>query len=169
MYLLHQIGPRLNSNFNTLEEIINSTGPISFDGIYTSVYDHYKALKGKDITFFISGKYVGGNNSFDVANGQPLSNFCTKEQILEMRDYLGAKLGYHGWAHLRCNAIADEFDIRCEIAKPNWFETTSLAWPYGDFNLVCKTIAQDMGYTEAWSSAQGDDSQFAKVRKLLNW
>lgn len=168
MILLHQIGKRINPNFNTLEEILACNEPLSFDGIYESVYQNYKALKGKDITFFVSGKYVGGDNSFDLHSGQPLSRFCTVEQIFEMRDYLGAKLGYHGWAHLRCDRLTPE-DIRHEIAKPDWLETDILAWPYGDCSSLTDDIAQSMGYKEAWSVYQGNDNQYQRRRRLLNW
>lgn len=168
MILLHQIGERINSNFNTLEEILACDEPLSFDGIYESVYKNYKALKGKDITFFVSGKYVGSDNSFDVHTGQPLSNFCTLDQIHEMRDYLGAKLGYHGWAHLRCHRLT-EAEIRAEIAKPEWMVTDTFAWPYGDCNDLTTKVAKEMGYKEAWSVMQGDDSQYQKRRKFLNW
>lgn len=168
MILLHQIGERINPNFNTLEEILASEGPLSFDGIYESVYENYKALKGRDITFFISGKYVGGDNSFDVHNGQPLSKFCTIEQIFEMRDYLGAKVGYHGWAHLHCHRL-NEDQIRAEIALPDWLETDTFAWPYGDCNELTDKIAKDMGYKEAWSVGQGNDTQYQKRRWHLNW
>lgn len=168
MILLHQIGERINSNFNTLEEIVNSTGPISFDGIYESVYENYKALKGKDITFFVSGKYVGSDNTFDLHSGQPLSNFCTYAQILEMRDYLDAKIGYHGWAHLHCHRLT-EAEIRAEIAKPDWMVTDTLAWPYGDCNELTDKVAKEMGYKEAWSVTQGNDTRYQKRRKFLNW
>src|SRR4051812_1185639 len=113
MKVLHQIGPRsLGGNFNELSEILAHNGPISFDGVYMSVYENYKALKGKDVTFFFSGKYLGGDNSFDV--GQPLSYFCTWGQIREMSEYLDAKVGYHGWAHLRCPELTDD-EIRAEL------------------------------------------------------
>lgn len=171
MILLHQIGvdPQRpnNANFNTLDEILACDEPLSFDGVYESVYENFKALKGKDVTFFVSGKYVGGDNAFDVHNGQPLSRFCTIKQIFEMRDYLGARIGYHGWAHLHCHMLKSDGEIRAEIAKPDWIETDLLAWPYGDMNQRCCEIAAEMGYKEAWSVYQGDGSQFQRNRRLL--
>lgn len=169
MKVLHQIGDRsLGGNFNSLEEIIAYDGPISFDGVYMSVYDNYKALKGKDITFFFSGKYLGGDNSFDV--GQPLSKFCDLNQLNEMADYLGAKFGYHGWAHLRCPTLTDQA-IRHELAIGLGYPSLSFAWPYGDVDDRCVRIAKELGYTEAWSVyPKGDDSDpFKKNRYFLNW
>lgn len=168
MKVLHQIGDRaLGGNFNSLEEILAYNGPISFDGVYMSVYENYKALKGKDITFFFSGKYLGEDNSFDV--GQPLSYFCNLLQIEEMAKYLGAKIAYHGWAHLRCTDLSSS-EIRQEI-RPLGQYAQSLAWPYGDVDDRCVRIAKELGYHEAWSVyPKGDDSDpFKKNRYFLNW
>ncbi len=182
MKLLHQIGERYgwkvggsippdggNRNFNTLEEILACDEPLSFDGVYVSVYEHYRALKGKDIIFFVSGKYLGGDNSFDLHSGQPLSRFCTLEQVIEMAEFLDAKIGYHGWAHLKCSELIDDA-LFSEISLPRWWPNSrSLAWPYGDFDERCKRIAHFIGYVDAYSSLQGDGTQYAKNRTLLNW
>ncbi len=176
MKVLHQIGDRANGgNYNTLEEVIAYDGPISFDGVYMSVYENYRALKGKDVTFFFSGKYLGGDNSFDI--GQPLSKFCDTEQILEMADYLDARIGYHGWAHLRCTELAPN-ELMREISPAlsgysdilDW-KCMILAWPYGDVNGACVGMAAGLGYKEAWSVyPKGDDSNpFMKNRTFLNW
>lgn len=176
MKVLHQIGSRsLGGNYNELSEILAYDGPISFDGVYMSVYENYKALKGKDITFFFSGKYLGGDNSFDV--GQPLSRFCDFDQLLEMSAYLNAKVGYHGWAHLRCPQLTDD-QIRSEISclrihhKGTAYAAFDFfAWPYGDVDERCARIAKELGYTEAWSVyPKGNDSNpFMKDRYFLNW
>ena len=167
MYLLHQIGARINSNFNTIDEIVASEGPISFDGIYTSVYEHYKALKGKDVTFFVSGKYLGGDNSFDV--GQPLTTFCTLEQVQEMADYLGAKIGYHGWAHRRCVRLTRD-ELAAEMAVPDWDTSRYFAWPHGIFDQSAIEMAKWLGYSAAYAAGpHGDGSQFQRKRRYLNW
>lgn len=176
MKVLHQIGDRAKGgNFNSLEEILAYDGPISFDGVYMSVYENYRALVGKDVTFFFSGKYLGGDNSFDV--GQPLSKFCNMSQIMEMADYLGARIGYHGWAHLRCTELTPH-DLIKEIS-PNLsgaidilqWKGMILAWPYGDVNEACACTAAALGYKEAWSVYPKDDdsSPFMKNRTSLNW
>lgn len=175
MKVLHQIGDRTNGgNFNSLEEILAYDGPISFDGVYMSVYENYPALFGKDITFFFCYQHLGKDNSFDV--GQPLSQFCNWVQILEMVNYLDAKVGFHGQNHLRCPGL--EY-IASEIAAPwfliQWLDERKLpkilAWPYGDVNDECAKIAEEMGYDEAWSVfPKGDDSSpFRKNRTSLNW
>lgn len=175
MKVLHQIGDRkLGGSYNSLEEIVAHQGPISFDGVYMSVYENYKALKGKDVTFFFSGKYLGKNNYFDVGEGQPLSTFCTLDQILEMAEYLGAKVGYHGWAHLSCPKLSDH-EIAQEIMNPFVHPSRDiqpiLAWPYGDCDERCARIAKQMGYKEAWSVFPKCDEEnpFMKTRAFLNW
>lgn len=182
MKYLHQIGDRTqlgrpNPNFNTLSEILAYQGPISFDGIYESVYTHYKALKGKDVTFFFSGKYVGEDNQFDVHTGQPLTRFCDYDQIREMADYLGARLGYHGWAHRRCVGLTRD-ELVAELSPPQclriWTATRGqhlwLAWPYGDFDDEAIRVAKWLGYDGAYSCMQGDERNlFAQPRTMLNW
>lgn len=175
MKLLHQIGDRSNGpNFNTLGEILACNEPLSFDGVYKSVYESYKLLKGKNVTFFVTYNYIGKTNAFDVS--QPLSDFCTFDEIVEMLDYLNAKLGFHGYAHRRITKDMSDIDIFEEIDPPIFqmgrlaCQAYSLAWPYGDYTERAIEIAKRCGYTEAWSAMQGDDANpFAKRRTLLNW
>ncbi len=173
--LLHQIGDRSNGpNFNTLEEVLSCKAPLSFDGIYESVWDNYKALKGRDVTFFVMGKYLGGDNAFD--HGQPLSRYCNISQILEMSRYLKAPIGYHGWAHRRCVGLTRK-ELVEELKPPHWLKllqsgaegAKSLAWPYGDYDDLAVEVAKELGYVEAWSVTQGDGSQYGKKRSHLNW
>lgn len=173
MKYLHQIGERkFGPNFNTLEEILAYNGPLSFDGVYMSVYENYKALKGKEIIFFPSWGYLGGTNAFDIT--QPLSRFCTFEQILEMADYLVAKIGHHGNLHLNCRGLSLQH-IAQEIKLPTFghnqrFFVPVLAWPYGDFDANSIAIAKRLGYEKAYSAMQGDDSNpYTLKRTLLNW
>ena len=50
MKVLHQIGDRAwGGNFNSLEEILAYDGPISFDGVYESVYDNFMSLSQEQI------------------------------------------------------------------------------------------------------------------------
>ncbi len=175
MKVLHQIGSRdFGSNFNTLEEILACEEPITFDGIYESIYWFYKELKGKQITFFFSGKYLGGDNKFDYP--QPLSKFCTWEQILEMAKYLGAGIGYHGWEHRSCKGLTRN-ELIAEMSPPAYlarlcdYADTPLtfAWPYGDFDKAALDVAEWLGYDLAYSVHHGDGSKFQLTRSHLNW
>jgi len=97
MFLLHSIGPRLNSNYNTPEEVLNCPGPFGIDGIYESILIHADMLKGKEVILFVMGAYVGGDNSFD--QGQPYARFLDWTEIKHLQKVLGAKLGWHTHSH----------------------------------------------------------------------
>ncbi len=170
MIILHRIGPRISSNWNLLSEILACDEPLSFDGVYTEVYEHYKALKGKDITFFVSGKYVGGDNSFDLHSGEKPGNFCTWPQVEEMAKYLNATVGYHGWAHRKCVGLSrsDLFDELIPHAPLTYIKT--FAWPHGICDVEAIDAARTIGYSEAWCAGpHGDGSQFQRKRRYLNW
>ncbi len=165
MILLHRVGPRFNSNFNELAEVIAATGPISFDGIYDSVLRHADALYGKDITLFVMGKYVGHDNSFDV--GQPPATYLTWPEIFRVEAITGAKIGYHSWSHQDLTTLSDAEVIR-EITPP--FPMERFAYPHGRVDERVAKLVEKAGYTEAWAAGpHGDGSRFQRKRSYLNW
>lgn len=183
MKVLHQIGDRnLGGNFNSLEEILAYDGPISFDGVYESVWvalvglnnNDRKIMSKKDVTFFFCHDHLGGNNSFDI--GQPLSNFCSWYHIKALAIMFGAKIGYHGRSHKSCIGLSED-ELWKEIYPPEYYQQwadltfnhLTFAWPYGDVDQESQNLASRF-YTEAWSVyPKGDDSQFQKNRYFLNW
>lgn len=163
MYLLHNIGPaKLSPNYNTIEEIKASEGPLSFDGVYRSVYKHRYDLVGKDITLFVTGDYVGKDNRFDV--DQPLEEFCSWNEIMEIVNVTGAKIGWHTWSHRDLTQLS-ETEIRHELMRP--FYMMTLAYPYGRFNDLVLQIAKEYGYIDAYSVVQGDGSRLQLNRSYL--
>lgn len=178
--LFHQIGPRkYGANFNTLDEILTCQDEMSFDGIYESVFNAHargmlRPIIGRVTHLFICGSHLGKDNAFDrpVERGEPgISRFCTLDQVKRLADYLQCKIGYHGWAHLRCHTLTEE-EIRRELELPSFLAGLGIdafAWPHGDYDERCIRIAREMGYKEAWSVKQGDGSQFAKKREHLGW
>lgn len=163
MILLHQIGNlKGNSNFNTIEEILASKGPLSFDGIYESVLNHVDQLIGKDIILFFSGEHLGKDNSFDV--GQPLSKFCDLDQILWMKKKLNCKLGYHSFSH-RDLTLLNETELFKEVTSP--IHVDYFSYPYGLFNDRVVSAVKEAGYKDAWSVTQGDDTPFKRKRRYL--
>lgn len=165
MILLHRIGPRVNSNFNTIEEILACKESISFDGIYKEVEEFGGSLKAlPDITFFVMGKFVGGNNRFDI--GQPRGNYLTWEEIFSLADWLKAKIGYHSWSHMDLTSLSDE-EVEREVRPP--FPMDFFAYPGGAVNARVAKIVEAAGYKEAFSVTQGDGSQFQRRRRYLNW
>lgn len=168
MILLHRIGPRaLGSNFNSMEEILDVGRKglkLSFDGIYKSVFENRHLLAGFDITLFVMGMFVGGNNRFDV--GQPYGEYCTWEEIFEIQKGTGAKLGYHSWSHKDLTILRDD-EVEIEIHPP--IPMDYFAYPGGKVDERVAQFVKNAGYKEAWSVVQGDGSQFQRKRRYLNW
>lgn len=164
MKLLHRIGHRQNSNFNTIEEILACNEPLSFDGVYTEVWENRRLLAGKDITIFFSGAHVGKDNTFDT--GQPLGFFCDYNQIMSLHLSHGFKLGYHSLSHRDLTLLSDAEVIK-EISPP--FPMPFFAYPYGNVDERVARLVKCMGYEAAWSVRQGDGTQFQKDRTYLNW
>jgi peptidoglycan/xylan/chitin deacetylase (PgdA/CDA1 family) len=166
MILLHRIGKRLNSNFNTLSEILDlpKDQELSFDGIYDSVFGYAPYLKDRKVTLFVMGKYVGATNNFDI--GQPQESFLTWPDIFMLRDEYGFEIGYHSWSHRNLKTLSDA-EVLQEVLPP--FPMCRFAYPYGDVDERVATIVRNAGYQEAWSVTQGDGSQFQRKRRYLNW
>lgn len=169
-WLFHNIGPRINSNYNTREEILKCHGLITFDGIYRNVYENRDVLIGKQVILFIMGNYVGRDNSFDV--GMPPERYCDWAELTELQQKYQCKLGWHTWSHRNLCELTDD-EIRRELRLPDdpWVPKIEklLAYPYGNVDERVESIAIEMGYYEAWSVTQGNDSLFQRKRKYCNW
>lgn len=172
MKLLHNIGispsnnPSVASNYNTLDEILQCDEPLSFDGVYKSVYENRVALKDKDVTLFVMGQYVGKDNSFDT--GMPPEEYCTWKEIAEMKD-MGFKIGWHTWSHPNLTEIPlyiakREMDWRNKGVP---IEMEEFAYPHGAFNERLMLISQEIGYKRAWSVTQGNDNEMSLRRTYL--
>lgn len=172
MILLHNIGPRTHSNYNTLEEIMSVNEDISFDGIYLNVYEHrehllkWKKRTGKQIYLFAQLYNMGMDNSMD--EGAPkLEKMCSMEQINALVEYLDCELGYHSWHHINLTTLSAE-RIEEEIYPP--FKTKWFAYPHGDVDQKVIDVVKKTGYYEdAWSVTQGNGDRFQRKRRYLNW
>lgn len=169
MLLFHRIGDRkFGSNFNTLRELLNLNHrtQISFDGVYSEVWQHREALRSfKDITLFVMGEYVGKDNSFDT--GQPPGKLITWDQVNALRSNYGFKIGYHTWSHRDLTQLSDE-EVRKEVTPP--FLIERFAYPMGRVDERVAKIVEQCGYTEAWAAGEhGDGSQFQRKRNYLGW
>lgn len=170
MFLLHRIGPRVNSNFNTLEEIRKTLGPISFDGIYQEVFDHAGYLYGREITLFPSGNHMGEDNAFDV--GQPPGRFIDLNQLRKIQLFLNADMGWHSWSHRDLTTLTDD-EIVAEITPPEGWpfpRAKIFAYPYGRCDDRVIEHIRAAGYDEAFCAGHlGDGSRFQRRRPYLNW
>lgn len=175
MILLHRIGHRYSSNWNTLSEIVDSVGPLSFDGVYTEVWEHFsrgdlEPLRGREIIFFVSGAYVGRDNSFDLKSGEKPGRFCTWEQVFTMAANLNAKVGYHGLEHRKCVGLTAG-ELITELAPPHKVPIRPLlAWPHGVADQLAIDTAMMFGYQDAWCAGPyGNGERFQRRRNYLNW
>lgn len=163
-FLLHNIGAKVNENYNTIEEILATSlnETLTFDGVYRNVFENRHLLKGRNIILFVTGAYVGKDNSFDAP--MPLEQFCTWDEIMQIATETGASIGWHTWTHRDLTTLSEE-EIRKELTPP--FPMDFVAYPYGKFDDRVLRIAQEFGYTFGYSVHQGDDSQFQKKRSYL--
>ena len=162
--LLHNIGLRINSNYNTREEVLACSDILTFDGVYQSVWMNRDVLKGKRIVLFVMGNYIGGDNKFDV--GMPYEKYCTQEQIDDLVGDFGAEVGWHTWSHKNLCTLSDEEAMK-EMTPPT--PMRYLAYPYGNVDERIATLAKRVGFEGAYSVVQGNDSDFQRNRAYLNW
>lgn len=164
MYLLHRIEQvKINANYNTREEVARSSGPLSFDGIYKSVYANWDLLRNRDVILFVMGNYVGGNNQFDT--GQPYADYCDWNEIMQMVTNMGCKLGWHSWSHADLTTLPD-WQLAKEVTPP--FKMDYFAYPYGKFDDRVIEAVKNAGYKEAFAAGHlGDDSQWQRRRSYL--
>lgn len=154
MVIFHSISTqKLSSNYNLPEEVESSTEPISFDGVYYNVYLNQSRLEGKDVTLFITGDYVGLDNSFDT--GEPFEKFCDWNQIMDLVSIYRAKLGWHTWSH-RDLTLLDDAELLYEVTPP--FPMDFIAYPYGSFDERVIAAAKAAGFKKAYSVTQGDST-----------
>lgn len=152
----------MNGNYNTREEILASQGSLSFDGIYLNVWENRDVLVGKDVTLYVMGGFVGKDNSFDKP--MPLEKYCDWNQIMDLVVNYGCKLGWHTWTHPDLRQLSYE-QILKEVTPP--FPMDSFAYPYGYFDRRVIKAVQEAGFKEAWVVFQGDNSQFQKIRTMI--
>jgi len=165
MKLFHNIAEHTpNSNYNTPEEVAAQDGPISFDGVYLNVYEHRELLRGKDVILFPSGDYMGGDNTFDA--GMPYEEFCDWNQVMELVEHYGCKLGWHTWSHPDLTKLSDEDALR-EITPI--VPMSTFAYPHGKFDGRIIELVQQAGFTEAYGVFVGDDTPFQKRRQYVRW
>lgn len=169
MRLLHNIGTHNHSNYTTREKVAKCKDPLSFDGVYTSVFHNRDILVGKEVTLFVMGDYIGGNNDFDIKqhpreNLLP-ENYCTLDQIFQLRDELNAVVGWHTKTHRDLTKLSMD-EIEWELDRPKWCAPV-LAYPFGRFSEKVLRITKAMGYLVAYSVDQGDGSDLQRRRVYL--
>ena len=162
MILLHQISSHKHSNCATLKQILECTEPLSFDGVYASVYEHRDALKHRLPILFVVGGKVGEDNLFD--DGRAFEDvFLTWKELEEMQD-LGFELGWHTWTHPDLTKLPYDKIVE-EVTPP--FPMRYFAYPHGLYNDDVVRAVKEAGFEDAWSVTQGTGEQFKRKRRYL--
>lgn len=159
--LLHNIGEKVNSNYNTLEEVLTCTNP-TFDGIYLNVYENWDKIKPLKPILFVMGDYIGKDNTFD--KGMPYEKYCTREQLNEMSQ--DSILGWHTWSHPDLTKLSKE-EIINEVTPPDWIERKYFAYPYGRYNDLVKECVKEVGFEYAFSVTKTDNDNLTIKRWYL--
>lgn len=161
IHLVHNIGEGRSTNYSTADKIQKAKGLLTFDGVYRNVWEHKHLLEGKDVILFVTGNYVGHDNSFDCF--MPRERFCDWNQIMEMA-LAGAKIGWHTYQHIDLRKLTREELVK-EITPP--FPMESFAYPYGYFNELVIDVVKECGYKNAYTVFAGDDSDYQIKRVPL--
>ncbi len=163
MWLLHNIGespsrePHVRANYNTREQIERIEGRLSFDGVYENVWYNRDLLKGREVTLFIMGNYIGMDNTFDA--GMPFERYCDWDQIMDLVKQ-GAKLGWHTKTHRDLTTL-DEIEIEDEVKPP--FPMEYFAYPYGRYNQTVVDIVKKY-YKKAYSVDETNNNEYTLPR-----
>lgn len=163
-YLLHNIGDLKHPSYNTREEIQNADSLLTFDGIYTNVWENRDILKDTKAIFFVMGNFIGGDNLFD--DGAPMyEEYCDMEQLGELLVISNGKIGWHTKTHRDLTTLSDE-ELADELDCP-WDGVMDIAYPYGKFDDRVIEAAKKAGFERGWSVDKGDNSDFQLRRKYL--
>ena len=152
VHVFHRIGTE-GEFTDPIDKILKCEGEITFDGVYTSVFDHRHLLARKMPILFVTGNQIGRDG------------FCNREQLLELTR-LGFVLGWHGWSHDKLTELSED-RILAELHKPDWISNI-YAYPHGEFNDTAKKWLKQLGYTKAYSTTQGDSDVLSIRRTYLS-
>lgn len=155
--VFHRIGtPDPGTFTNSMEQIAGFSGEITFDGIYTSVWDHrYEIAKlDGDVWLFTAGDTID------------TGDFIGLDKLFALVADFGCRLGWHTWSHPDMRTLTDE-QIRRELDAPGWMPRHAFAYPYGDFDQRCIDLVKEAGYGKAYSTTQGNGNEFSIYRAYI--
>ncbi len=154
--VFHRIGaPDPGTFTNSMDQIRGFAGEKTFDGIYTSVWDHRDEVRDLGgVWLFAAGDTIGKDG------------FITHHQLLTLAHEYGCRLGWHTWSHPDMRTLSDD-QIRAELDCPDWMPRDAFAYPYGDFDERVAGLVKEAGYGKAYSTTQGNGSDFAIRRDYI--
>lgn len=149
----HKIGEPTEDKFtHSIDQILAFDGIITFDGAYSSVYEHRIELAPRQPILFVQGETV-------AADG-----ICTSQQIEELAG-LGFVLGWHGWTHRKLTDLPDHAIVR-ELSNPDPDNYRLYAYPHGDWDERTAKLVKQMGYLKAYSTTQGEEGNDFAIPRM---
>lgn len=138
-----------------MDQIRSYAGERTFDGIYASVWDHRDEIRD-----------LGGAWLFAAGDTIGAEGFVDHQQLLTLVHEYNCKLGWHTWSHPDLRRLRDD-EVRRELDAPDWCPRDAFAYPYGDFDDRIIGLVKEAGYGKAYSTTQGNGSDFAIYRAYL--
>lgn len=153
--VFHKVGePSEDHIVNSLEQILNFDGQVTFDGAYESVYKHREILRDRDVIIFIQADTLGKSG---VMNFSQVSELCIR---------YGFHLGWHGWSHRKLTELPD-YAVIAELSPPaEWNVLPLYAYPHGDWDERTASLVKQMGFLRAYSTTQGEEGNDFAIPRI---
>jgi peptidoglycan/xylan/chitin deacetylase (PgdA/CDA1 family) len=91
---------------------------ITFDGVYDNVLKYAApilAQYGYPFELFVTGAYIGQDNSFDQPK-EPPAKFTSLEDLQRLAE-MGGRLQWHSWSHAKMSSLPHE-ELERELTVP---------------------------------------------------
>jgi len=136
---------------------------ITFDDGFRNVFEHalpvLQTYQFTSTNYFVANQF-DGSNVWDRQNGVVPSDLMSKREMLAWAQ-AGQEVGSHTLDHVHLPELsleaAREQLIRSRLVLSEMLgaEVTAFCYPYGDFEPAHQRLAQEVGYTNATTTARG--------------
>jgi glycosyltransferase involved in cell wall biosynthesis len=144
---------------------------ITFDGVYANVMQFALPILrnfGYPFELFVTGNYIGKDNSFDVP--EPLEMFANEDELKKLIAG-GGRLQWHTKTHRRFDKNLSLLDIADELEIPDnirALDSTGFKWfayPHGDLTDDKVALVREK-FDGALSCVQGDSTDRYKLNRV---
>ena len=167
MRWMHRLGYRGLSMRDLMpylkREKVGKVFGITFDDGFRNVFEHalpvLQAYQFTSTNYFVANQF-DGSNVWDRQNGVVASDLMSKREMLAWAQ-AGQEVGSHTLDHVHLPELsleaAREQLIRSRLVLSEMLgaEVTAFCYPYGDFEPEHQRLAQEVGYTNATTTARG--------------
>lgn len=167
MRWMHRLGYRGLSMRDLMpylkREKVGKVFGITFDDGFRNVFEHalpvLQTYQFTSTNYFVANQF-DGSNVWDRQNGVVPSDLMSKREMLAWAQ-AGQEVGSHTLDHVHLPELsleaAREQLIRSRLVLSEMLgaEVTAFCYPYGDFEPAHQRLAQEVGYTNATTTARG--------------